>query len=751
MYNRRKASDKYAARTSLRSPVQTMRLGAAAAAALIAAAICIAYFPALNGAFILDDDKLLTANRQIRDPDGPYQFWLTAKAYDYWPVSNCSLWMEWRLWEMYPAGYHVTNLVLHLAASLLIWLVLRKLTIPGALLAALIFAVHPVNVESAAWIAQRKDDLAIVFFLLSVFWYFKADAFATISQAADARSHGGPWERDNPSFNKQQDSAHCPLPTAHYSIWYWLSLLAFTLGMLSKGSIAVLPLILLGIAWWRQPRETDPIFAGGVAGLWSAKLGLSPYIRRHIASIAPFFLVAAALAAVNVWFQTHMGGAIRDVSFTVRLLGAGAVAWFYLYKAFFPLNLIFIYPMWKIDPGDFRWWLPLACTVIVTVVLWIYRKGWSRPILFAWGFFCAALVPVMGFTDVGFMMHSLVADHYQHIAIIGVIALAAAGWNAWRRQLPDAFRATAYAAAAIAVVSLGLLTRLQNEMYRDTAKLYRLTLDKNPGCWLIHNNLGIILADQNRYQEAIAEYNKTLESNPKYAEAHNNLGNALGHLGQWQEAIDCYHEALKHSPENPQTLNNLAYALGSLRRYTEAVEIYQQAIKIHPYLAGIRDNMAFTLVEMNKAADAVDQYKIAIDLEPKNPQFHSHFAFALIKAGRLTEAIEQCREALRLAPGYPEARANLALALANADRYPEAIAEYMQYLRYKPDSTEAYCNLSLLYSRMRQFSQAEAAARRAMELARSQGQTALAKQAEELLNGINAKNPDGKRPSPASN
>ena len=308
---------------------------------------------------------------------------------------------------MRPAGYHVTNLILHAAEALLIWVILRKLSIPGAFLAAAIFAVHPVNVESVAWIAQRKNTMAMLFFLLSILWYLKTVIPAASVGMPQVRSHGGPWERETfSSFIRHPSSLY---------FWYWLSLTAFVLAMLSKGSVVVLPVLLLGIIWW-----------------------LRPVTIRDMLRTAPFFAVAAALAAVNVWFQTHGSGEVlRTASFTERLLGAGGVVWFYLYKALLPLDLDFVYPQWHIKAGNPLWWLPLLAAFAVTAVLWRYRTSWSRPLLFAWGFFCVALAPVMGFTDVGFMKYSLVADHYQHIAVIGLIALAAAGWSAWFR-LPGA-------------------------------------------------------------------------------------------------------------------------------------------------------------------------------------------------------------------------------------------------------------------------------------------------------------------------
>ncbi len=378
----------------------------------------LAYLPSINGGFILDDDIYLTNNQFIKSSDGLYQFWLTAKPIDYYPISNGSLWIEWRMWGMNTMGYHSTNLLLHAAEALLVWIILRKLFIPGAFLAAFIFAVHPVNVESVAWIAQRKEMLAMLFFLLSILWYLKAE------------THSAP----------PQDHFYQPIAGP----LYWLSLLAFVLAMLSKGSATVLPVLLLAIVWWQRSLT-----------------------RCDMVRTAPFFLLAAALTVVNIWFQMHSTEkVIRAATFVERLLGAGGVVWFYLYNAFLPLNLVFVYPQWDTKAGNPLWWAPFLAALIVTAVLWRYRAGWSRPYLFAWAFFCVALAPVMGFMDVGFMEYSLVADHYQHIAIIGVITLAAAGWSAWRQWTR---KAAYWAATAVAILVLGALVFLSWRKARSIA------------------------------------------------------------------------------------------------------------------------------------------------------------------------------------------------------------------------------------------------------------------------------------------
>ena len=354
---------------------------------LIAILACFAYFPSINGGFIIDDDRLLTGNSLIKAHDGLYKFWFTTEPVDYWPMTNTLFWIQWRLWGMNPTGYHLVNLILHVCAAILIWFILRKLSIPGAWMAAAIFAVHPVNVESVAWISQLKNTLCMFFFLLSVLCYLQAET-------------------------QPKPSKYGPMPrTVDY--WYYSSLLLCILAMLSKGSAVILPVMLLGTIWWRR----------GSLTIWD------------LVGMAPFFVAAIGFALVNIWFQTHGSGqTFRHAVFIERLLGAGGVLWFYLYKAILPVNLIFIYPQWHVEAGNPLWWLPLPAALAFTALLWWFRKGWGRPLLFAWGFFCVALAPVMGFFDAGFMQFSLVADHYQHIAIIGVIALVSAGIALWGQR-----------------------------------------------------------------------------------------------------------------------------------------------------------------------------------------------------------------------------------------------------------------------------------------------------------------------------
>jgi len=374
----------------------------------------------------------------------------------------------------------------------------------------------------------------------------------------------------------------------------------------------------LGIVWW-------------VRGLR----------RWDFAWTAPFFLIAGLLTAVNVWFQTHGTEVVaRDVSFVERLLGAGGVIWFYLYKAVFPIDLAFVYRQWHIDAGNPLWWIPLLVAVCVTAVLWRYRGAWARPGLFAWGFFCMALVPVMGFTDVGFMQYSLVADHYQHIAIIAVIALAAALWSAWRGQAQKVRR---WAATLTAVAAAGLLTLLalrQSAIYRDPIALYQATLGESPDCWMAQNNLGGTLARAGLRDEAEGHYLEALRLRSEYPEAHNNLGSLLSETGHLPDAIEHYVRAIRLKPGYADAYNNLGNALTGLGRTTEAIE----------------------------------QFELALRFKPTHADAHNNLSVVLAQTGQLAEAAEHLRQAVRIRPDYLNAHVNLALVCERLNQMPEAVA-----------------------------------------------------------------------------
>ena len=332
--------------------------GAVAVVALLLLLAFFVYWPSLRGGFILDDDLLLTDSQLIHDSDGLYKFWFTTQATDYWPVSNSILWIEWRMWGTNPTGYHVVNVALHGFNCVLIWLILRRLQVLLPFVGAILFLVHPVNVEAVAWIAQCKTVASALFFLLSIFCYLNYDDL---------------------SLEHRQNE----LPKARSRLWWAGSLLLFGLGLLSKTSVAVLPAVVLLLIWWK--RRT-------IRG-------------RDIVGTVPFFALALALIVVGIWMQNRgMGSEVRAISPLERIAGAGAAIWFYLYKAVLPLDLCFIYPRWEVNVADFRWWLPTAGIVAMSWLLWRQRtSAWGRSALTGWLYYCMALLPMLGFVSFGYL------------------------------------------------------------------------------------------------------------------------------------------------------------------------------------------------------------------------------------------------------------------------------------------------------------------------------------------------------------
>jgi protein O-mannosyl-transferase len=507
-----------------RAPTKLLFAGVIA----IVAATAIAYLPALTGGFVVDDDGLVVKSHVMLASNGLYRIWFTNQMPDYWPLTYTIFWFEHQLWGDQPAGYHVVNVVLHISEALLIWLLLKRMRIPGAFLAALLFAVHPVNVASVAWVSEMKNLVAMLFFLMAILAYLE---FEERSAAQRPRAR----------------------------LFYVLGVATFVLALLGKGSVAVLPVLLLVILWHQR--------------------GLS---QRDFVLSVPFFALAAAFTLLNMHFQVHASGSdIRDATSIERMLGAANIVWFYLNKAVLPLNLMWAYPMWNIQVADWRWWLPLVGAVLLAGLLLRNRETWwGRPLIAASAWFVAALVPVMGLTDVGFMKFSLVADHYEHIAIIAVIALAAATWCAWCRQSHGFARVIWLALPLCAVAACGALTWQQCEHYTDADTFYRWILQTNPQAWFAEDNLGELLFDSGKTHEAIAHLDKALAINSKSYDAHINMGRALAKLGRVREAIAHLEAALSIAPKQYRALAEIAQLYQQVGRYKDAIAKAQDALEI---------------------------------------------------------------------------------------------------------------------------------------------------------------------------
>ena len=594
-------------------------------AALLALLTIVAYQPVWHAGFIWDDDAFLVDNPLIKAGDGLYRFWCTAAAPDYFPMTSTTLWLEWRFWGNHPLGYHLVNVVLHAASGVLLWRVLARLKVPGAWLAGAVFALHPVNVESVAWVTERKNTLAMFFYALALLWYVRSDERA-IGGAREVRVAGS-------------------LPVSSRSwLFYWLSLGACGFALLSKAAVAPLPLVLLGLAWWRRGR-----------------IGL-----REVWRVSPFLGMAILVGLIAVWFQEHRAIGVETVradSLGERLAGAGWAVWFYLCKALWPVNLMFVYPRWRIDGAAAVSDLPGLAAAAVLGVCWHYRRGWGRPVLLALGYFVVMLLPVLGFVDIYFMRYSLAADHWQYFAILGPIALVAAVLTVGGEVLGRGKTSLGTAAGGVLLLVLGVLTWTQARLYVDQETLWRDTLARNPACYMAHNNLGMALAKEGRIDEAMRQYQEAIRLKADDAESHSNLGIALAKKGQVDEGIRQCEEATRLSPDYPQAHHNLGIVLARKGQTDEAIRQYQEAIRLKPDYALAHYNLGNALYRAGRNDEAIGQYQETLRLKPDDALAHNNLGIAFIEKCQMDEAIRQFREAIRLKPDNAEARTNLARAL----------------------------------------------------------------------------------------
>jgi Tfp pilus assembly protein PilF len=545
--------------------------------AVLVALTMAVYIPAMRGGFVWNDEDL-TANIVLQE-NGLYRVWFTTQSINYWPITWTSYWIEHQLWGLNPAGYHVVNILLHAICALLVWRILIRLKVPGAYVAALVFAVHPVNVESVAWITQRKNLLSMLFYLVALLLYLRFD------EAGRRRL-------------------------------YWAAVVAFLLAMLGKGAVATMPVVLLLCAWWLHGRIS----------------------RRDLLRSVPFFAVSAAMSLVEIYFQSIRAigeDVVRDDTLLERLIGAGWVIGFYIYKAILPLGLCFVYPRWEIDSSQWVAYLPGLALLAVLLLSWRYRRSFGRPVLFALGYYVITLAPVVGFFDIYFMRYSLVADHYQFVSIISVIALiVSAAWAALTR-VGRGRKWAVYAVAMPVIVVLAALTWQQSQIYLTRETLWRDTLEKNPNAWLAHTNLGKVLRAQGKIREAIQHYDQALKLKPDHPDAHNNLGNAFLVLG----------------------------------RFDDAIRHYRIALEIRPIFAEAWLNLGNAVAQQGELEEAIGYYGKAVELKPFMPQAHDNLGKVLTWAGQVEKGLQHMQEAARLAPGWPGPLASMAWILAT---HPDA-------------------------------------------------------------------------------
>jgi tetratricopeptide (TPR) repeat protein len=634
-------------------------------ALVITAAVLWIYWPALHGGWLWDDRELISENDLIRDPAGLWKIWFAPGGQiDYYPVKSSIQWLQWHLWGLDTLGYHLTNIVLHILSALLVWRLLGKFKLRLAWLGGLIFAVHPVQVESVAWIAEFKNTLSLPLLLLAMCAWIDFEERA-----------------------KSKD--------------YWLALGLFFVAMLCKLSVVLFPLVILLYAWWRRGR-----------------IGWNDLKAR-----APFFVVSLLLGLITiasgiyaVRFNQPDPGVMPVGGLLARLLAAGLSLSFCFSKSFLPVELLPIYPKWPIDPSSPVQYLPWLVLGGVICWLWTKRRSWGRHALLGLGFFLINLAPCPGFIPAPDMAFTWVMDHFLYLPIIGLIGLTVAALGRIEIQLPAPFRFYGIGLVSVALALMTFASHGYAALYLNSETLWTYEIRHDPGTYLAYNNLGFSLEQAGRLSEATDQYEQALRLKPNYAVAHYNLGLALQHAGRSSEAMDQFGQALRIDPNDSGAHYNLGIALQQAGRVPEATEQFAQAVRIKPDYAEAHNNLGLVLFQAGRIPEAAGQFALALQIKPGNAEFHNNLGLALLQTGQGPNAIAQFQQALQLRPDYADACFNLANALLESARIPEAIDYYEQTLQLKPDYAEAHNNLGAALLQAGRLSEAVAQFQLALQI-----------------------------------
>lgn len=503
-------------------------------AALVAVAF-IAFGPALHGGFIWDDHMHIT-RPELRSLSGLHRIWFDIGAtLQYYPLLHTAFWIEHRLWGDATVGYHVVNLLLHLTSAFLVVRILRRLSVPGAWLTAAIFVLHPVQVESVAWISEQKNTLSGVFGLGAALAYLRFD---------ETRRAGT----------------------------YLMALGLFICALLSKTVTATLSGALLVMLWWRRGELS-----------W----------RRDVLPTAPFFVLGAGSGLITAWWELQINRSVGpDFQFSTvqRLLLAGRALCFHMGKLCWPTRLSFMYARWKLDASSPWPYLFLLAVAGLAAATWALRRQTRAP-LAALLFFVGTLFPTLGFFNLYTFRYALVANHYQYLASLGLMTLFAAGVARARLGPGPGVRKLTELAAGILLLVLATLTWRQSGVFRSSDQVWIDTLDKTPGCWVAYNNLAASLAEQGQREKAFLYVVEAARLKPDDVEIQNNLGVMLAARGRVEEAIAHFREALDLNPRCAKAHYNLGLALAGKHETQEAIVHYREALRIRPNMREARHSL----------------------------------------------------------------------------------------------------------------------------------------------------------------
>ena len=626
--------------------------------AALLAAVLAAYWPSLGGEFLWDDDGHVTAP-ELQSWSGLARIWFEPGAtQQYYPLLHSAFWLEHHLWGEAAPGYRLVNVLWHVTSAWLLIVLLRRLAVPGALFAGFLFALHPVAVESVAWITEQKNTLSTVFYLLAALAWLRFE---------DDRT---------------------PRRYARASIW-------FLAALLTKSVTATLPAALLVLAWWRRGRLS-----------W----------RDDVRPLLPWLAAGVGAGLVTVWFeQTGIGA--QGVEFALgpieRGLLAGRLVWFYAGTLVWPANLAFFYPRWTIEAGAaWSYLFPAAALLLVGSLAWWSRR--RRGPLAAALLFGGTLFPALGFVNVYPFVFSYAADHFQYLAGLGAFAAVAAGGTILARTVASQLTWLRPPAAAMVVLgALGLLTWRQAGHYVDNVTLYRATLERNPGSWVAHHNLATELAARGEHDAALTHARRAQEAKPDSPEVLNTLANALVHAGQAEAALPLVIRALQLLPKYALAENTHGLALIALGRRDEAVPRFERAITLRPNLAEAHFNLGLARAEQGRFAEATTAFARSVQLRPDHAGAELNWALALAVLGRWPEARPHFERAVAIEPDSGALHQAYGRALLTASLPDDAIARFREALRLEPALPGLHHDLATALQQVGRSDEARAHAREA--------------------------------------
>ncbi len=611
---------------------------------LLLIVIIISYFPALQSGFIWDDDDYITNNKTLNSIEGLKQIWFEFGATpQYYPLVFTGFWIEYHLWGINPFGYHFINVLLHVLNAFLIYLVLKKFDIPFSHFISLLFALHPVCVESVAWITERKNVLSYFFYLSAFLSYLK---FIDLQEQTRNRSL-----KDNKNIINQTKALK----------FYILCFAFYIAALLSKTVSSSLPAVLILITLWKNKK----------------------FSIKDIIILIPFFIFGAAFGIITIWMEKHNVGAVGhawSLNFAERFILAGRVIIFYISKIIFPFNLMFIYPRWDINYKEIiQYIFPITVILIFTVTL-VFRKiiGFSLSIIFAC--FCITLFPALGFFDVYPMRYSFVADHFQYHAIIYIIIFISVSMIFIIEKMFKNLKTFKIIISLFFISScllFAFLTYRQCFIYKDIETLWVETLKKNPKAGIAHNNLANIMVKKNKNSEAIPHYYEAIKTMSYDETLYYNLANALFNTGKYFESFPYYEKAISINPDFAEAHNNYGNSLVKVNKIQEAEEHFKKSLELKPDFPNPYFKIGDIMLQKGNTKSALDYYRKAYRIDPNWSDVANNLAWILAtnkKYQNIDEAVAIAKKAFKDSDGNdPSVLDTLAAAYAASGNFENAI------------------------------------------------------------------------------